>query len=148
VLEELIEENNEKVLVFVPFTGALNALAEALRKRWSVEVVDGSVSAGKRTDIFRRFRSSADPHVIVAHPATMAHGLDLTAASLSVWYAPLPRAEIYAQANARTDGSKQTAKIDVAHISATADEKRIYQALKEKGRLQDIVLDLVKKGVR
>jgi len=148
VLEELIEENNEKVLVFVPFTGALNALADELRKRWSVEVVDGSVSAGKRTDIFRRFRSCADPHVIVAHPATMAHGLDLTAASLSVWYAPLPRAEIYAQANARTDGSKQTAKIDVAHIYATAEEKRIYTALKEKGRLQDIVLDLVKKGVR
>lgn len=33
-------------------------------------------------------------------------------------------------------------------VRATAEEKRIYTALKEKGRLQDIVLDLVKKGVR
>jgi superfamily II DNA or RNA helicase len=144
VLEELIEENDEKVLVFVPFTGALNAIATALRKRWSVEIVDGSVSAGKRTQIFQAFRAGKDPHILVCHPGTMAHGLDLTAASLSIWYAPYCRAEIYQQANARTDGSRQTKKIDIAHIYATAEEKRIYTALKEKGRMQDIVLDLAK----
>lgn len=145
VLEELIEENNEKVLVFVPFTGALEAVAAALRKRWSVEIVEGDVSPSRRLQIFRDFRTNKDPHVLVCHPQCMAHGLDLTAASLSIWYAPFWRAEIYQQANARTDGSKQTAKIDIAHIYATPEEHRIYQVLKEKGRLQDAVLDLLKK---
>lgn len=146
VLEELIEENDEKVLVFVPFTGPLDAVAEALRKRWSVEVVDGGVSKGKRDRIFQDFQTLKDPHVIVAHPATMAHGLDLTAASLIIWYAPHTKHEEYVQACARIDGSKQKAKIDIAHIYATAEERRIYAALREKGRLQDVVLDLVKNN--
>jgi superfamily II DNA or RNA helicase len=145
VLEELIEENDEKVLVFVPFTGALNAIAEALRKRWGVEIVDGSVSAGRRTQIFRDFRTNESLRVLCVHPQCMAHGLDLTTASLSIWYAPYLKAEIYQQANARTDGSRQTKKIDIAHIYATAEEKRIYASLKEKGRLQDIVLGMMNK---
>jgi SNF2 family DNA or RNA helicase len=146
VLEELIEENDEKVLVFVPFTGVLDALAIELRKKWTVAVVDGSVSPSKRNQIFKDFRSSKDPHVLVCHPQVMAHGLDLTAATLSVWYAPYQKAEIYQQANARTDGSKQKVKIDIAHIYATAEEHRAYQVLGGKGRFQDIVLDLSKGG--
>lgn len=146
VLQELIEENNEKVLVFVPFTGALDTLATELRKRWSVAVVDGGVSPGKRAQIFRDFRAQSDPWIILANPDTMAHGLDLTAASLSIWYAPYLKAAKVQQANARTDGSKQTAKIDIAHIYATAEEKRAYAVLREKGRLQDVVLALANGG--
>lgn len=147
VLEELIEENDEKVLVFVPFTGALDAIATELRKKWSVAVVDGGVSAGKRAEIFRNFRTLSDPHILVCHPQVMAHGLDLTAASLSIWYAAYWKPEIYQQANARTDGSKQTKKIDIAHIYATAEEKRIYSVLQGKAKFQDIVLTLAKEGI-
>lgn len=146
VLEELIEENNEKVLVFVPFKGVVDALAKKLKKRWSIEIVDGRVSAGKRNKIFRDFRTLKDPHVLVCHPQVMAHGLDLTTATLSIWYAPFFKAEIYQQANARIDGSKQTVKMDIAHIYATAEEQRVYEALNNKGKFQDIVLDLIKKG--
>ena len=142
VLEELVEGNNEKVLVFVPFTAAVDAVAKGLRKRWSVEIVDGRVSTGKRNQIFKDFRQSPDPHVLVCHPGTMAHGLDLTAASLIIWYAPFWKAEIYQQANARIDGSKQKVKIDIAHIYATPEEQRIYQVLQGKGRMQDVVLSM------
>ena len=147
VLEEMIEENNEKVLVFVPFTGALDALAAELRKKWSVAIVDGGVSGSKRTEIFRAFRTLPDPWIILANPDTMAHGLDLTTASLSIWYAPYLKAAKVQQANARTDGSKQTAKIDIAHIYATAEEKRAYAVLREKGRLQDVFLNLNDRGM-
>lgn len=144
VLEELIRQNDEKVIVFVPFTGALNAVAGELRKTWSVEIVDGSVGAGKRTQIFRDFRQRKDPHVIIAHPQCMAHGLDLTTASLIIWYAPVHANKIYEQACARIDGSGQKVKIDIAHIYATSEEKRIYEALKSKQRLQDAVNELLK----
>ncbi|UCE99959.1 MAG: hypothetical protein JSV82_02520, partial [Planctomycetota bacterium] len=147
VLEELIEENDEKVLVFVPFTGVLDALATELRKKWTVDVVDGRTSAGKRNRIFRDFRTLPNPHVLVCHPQVMAHGLDLTAASLSIWYAPIiGKNEIYLQANARMDGSRQKVKMDIAHIYATAEERRSYKVLKDRGRFQDIVLDLLKGG--
>jgi len=142
VLEEVIAENDEKVIVLVPFTGALDAVATELRKKWSVAVVDGRVSAGARTTIFREFRTLPNPHVLVAHPQVLAHGLDLTAATLTIWYAPTYKAEVYQQANARMDGSKQKIKIDICHLYATAEEKRIYQVLKERGKLQDIVLSL------
>jgi len=145
LLYEVIEENAEKVVVLVPFTGALDAVATELRKRWSVAVVDGRVSAGKRTQIFREFRSAKDPHILLAHPQVLAHGLDLTAASLTVWYAPTWKAEVYQQANARTDGSRQEVKIDICHLYATAEEKRIYAVLKEKGKLQEVVLSLSKE---
>lgn len=142
VLEELIEGNLEKVLVFAPFTAVLENLAERLRKRWSVAVVNGRVSALARTEIFSNFRRQKDPHILVCHPGTMQHGLDLTSASLAIWYAPTTKPEEYQQANARIDGSKQKAKMDIAHIYATAEEQRIYSVLKGKGRMQDVVLSL------
>ena len=146
ILEELISENNEKVLVFVPFTGALNTLAAELRKKWSVAIVEGATSPAQRNKIFREFRTLPDPWIILANPDTMAHGLDLTTATLSIWYAPYVKAAKVQQANARTDGSKQNTKIDIACIYATAEEKRMYAALREKKRLQDIILDLAKEN--
>jgi len=84
----------------------------------------------------------------MANPDTMAHGLDLTTASLSIWYAPYLKAAKVQQANARTDGSKQSAKIDIAHIYATAEEKRAYDVLLGKGRFQDVVLEMTNNGGR
>jgi len=145
VLEEAIEENNgEKVIVFLPFKGPLNIVANELKKKWSVEVVDGGVSAGKRNQIYKDFQTKKDPHVLVAHPQCMAHGLELTAASLIVYYAPITSNEIYTQACCRIDGGGQKSKIDIMHISATPTERRIYSVVREKGKLQDVVLDLLK----
>lgn len=147
VLEEVIAENNEKILVFIPFRGALHAVAKELQKRWTVEVVDGGVSVPRRNQIFTDFQTKKDPHIIVAHPQTMAYSLCLDRASLVVWYAPYPANKTYDQANARPDGSGQKAgKIDICHISATATERRIYAALREKGRLQDVVLELLNEA--
>ena len=142
LLEELVEANDEKVLVFVPFTAAVDAVAAHLGKRWEVAIIDGRVSTGKRNAIFKEFRTNRNLKVIVCHPGTMAHGLDLTSASLAIWFAPINKAELYQQANARIDGSKQKVKMDVAHIYATAEEQRTYSVLQGKGRMQDVVLGM------
>lgn len=147
VLRELIAGNDEKCLVFVPFTGALEAVARELRKHWSVAIVNGDTPAGRRNEIFRNFQSSKDPHIIVAHPQTMSYSLNLCAASLLVHYAPTPSGKIFQQANARIDGDNQKVKQDIALISATQTERRIYQALLGKGKFQDIVTDLL-RGAR
>lgn len=149
VVEELIEENEEKVIIFVPFTGVLEALARELRKKWSVEVVDGSTSKAKRDQILSpttgSFQTQKDPHVLVAHPQCMAHGLELSRASLIVWYAPHNNADQYGQANCRIDGGGQSVKMDIAHISATRQERIIFQGLRDKRKAQDIVCELFKK---
>ena len=145
VIEEAIEENNEKVIVFFPFTGVLDAFARELKKKWSVAVVDGGVSAGKRAQIFSDFQKTKDPHVLVAHPACMAHGLELSAASLIIWGAAHNNADQYGQANCRIDGGAQTVKIDIMHITATRQERMIFQALRDKRKLQDVVVELFSK---
>jgi SNF2 family DNA or RNA helicase len=146
VLKEIIEECEQKVIVFVPLTGALNAVAADLRKHWTVEIVDGSVGVNKRNRIFADFRRSKDPHVLVANAAAMSHGLTLTEASTIVWYAPTNSNDVYNQANARIVRPGQNHTTNIVHLYATPEERRIYQGLKEKTRLQDVVLELAKGG--
>ncbi|OHD24255.1 MAG: hypothetical protein A2Y38_20015 [Spirochaetes bacterium GWB1_59_5] len=149
VLEEAIEENGPgKVIVFLPFKGPLNIIANELKKKWTVEVVDGSVGSGKRNQIFKNFQETPFPHILVAHPQCMAHGLELTASDLVIWYAPHHSNEIYTQACCRIDGGGQKSKMDIMHISATPTERKIYAAVREKGRLQDCVLSLLKEGFK
>jgi SNF2 family DNA or RNA helicase len=142
IVEELIEECRQKVLVFVPFTGALNHVAEKLSKKWSVGVIDGSVSVNKRNQIFQNFRQTTHPHVIVANAAAMSHGLTLTEASKIIWFAPAFSNDVYNQANARIVRPGQKHVTQIVHIYATAEERKIYNVLKEKGRMQDAVLEL------
>ena len=147
VLEELISDNDSKCIVFIPFIGALEAVARELSKRWTVEVIQGAVSTGKRNQIFRDFQETPNPHVIVAHPGTMSYSLDLCAASLIIWYAPPAGGnKVYQQACARIDGRNQKDKIDIAHISGTKEERAAYEVVQGKGTYQDCVLRLLKEG--
>lgn len=142
--EEIIEEANHKVIVFVPFTAALDAVAAHLRKRWSVETVDGRTSDGKRKTIFHDFQHCDHPRIIVAHPETTAHGLTLTRADTTIWYAPITSLEIFEQANNRMDRPGQKNNMTVAMIAATMFEQNLYQALKGKQDVQNAVLSLFK----
>jgi len=145
VIREVIEENLPgKVIVFAPFTSAIDALASELKKKWTVAVVDGRTSTGKRNEVFRDFQEKKDPHLLVAHPGTMAHGLELSAADLILWAAPCNSNETYQQACCRIDGGGQKNKIDICHVFATSTERKIYDTLKSKGKLQDLALDLIK----
>lgn len=146
VLQEIIEECNEKVIVFVPLTSVLESLDFHLKKQHSTAIVDGSVSKNKRNQIFRDFQNSENPRVLLANAGTMAHGLNLTAASTIVWYAPISSNDIYNQANARIVRPGQTQVTNIIRMYATPMERRMYQALAEKTRLQDIVLELAKKS--
>jgi SNF2 family DNA or RNA helicase len=142
-VREVITEVGGKVIVFVPLTGALRMLERELSKGWSVGVVNGEVSPSKRNQIFHDFQNLPDPKVLIAHPATMAHGLTLTAASTVVWYGPINSNEIYVQANGRIEriGKQHTSL--VVHIEATPLEDKIYKRLENKQSLQGLLLDML-----
>lgn len=144
VCEEIIEEASGKVIVFVPFTHTVDQVARRLRKRWSVEVVDGRTSDGERKRIFDEFQRLPDPRILVAHPGTTAHGLTLTAADTTIWYAPITQLEIFEQANNRMNRPGQKQKMTVAMIASTMLEQNLYQALKSKQDVQNQVLSLFK----
>lgn len=145
LVKEVIEEAGEKVIVFVPLTGTLHMLEKELAKHWSVGVVNGEVSSHKRNQIFHDFQHSKDPHVLIAHPGTMAHGLTLTTASTIIWYGPINSNEQYTQANGRIERIGKKHVSNVIHIEATELEYRMYERLKNKQKLQGLLLDLIQQ---
>lgn len=148
VLLELVEGSASKVIVFVPFTGALDAVTEFLRgEGFSVENIHGGVSKGERDRIFSAFQKQKDPHVIVANPAAMSHGLTLTAASTIIWFAPTMNNETYEQANMRIVRPGQTLNTLIAHIEGSLVERKAYERLQHRGKMQGFLLDLMKEGV-
>lgn len=145
LVKEVIEEAGEKVIVFVPLTGTLHMLERELSKHWTVGVVNGQVSASKRNQIFNDFQHGRDPHVLIAHPGTMAHGLTLTTASTIVWYGPVNSNDTYVQACGRIERIGKRHVSNVIHIEATDLEHRAYQRLQNKQKLQGILLDLIQE---
>lgn len=144
LVREIIEQADAKVIVFVPLTGALHMLAEELRKDYTVEVVHGGVSKTERDRIFGSFQKAKDPRVLVANAAAMSHGLTLTASNTIVWYAPTTSNEIYEQANARIVRPGQKLNTLIVHIEASDVERRMYERLQHKGKMQGVLLNLLK----
>jgi SNF2 family DNA or RNA helicase len=145
IVKELIEEAGEKVIVFVPLTGTLRMLERELSKHWTIGVVNGSVSSSKRNTLFHNFQNEQDPRVLIAHPATMAHGLTLTSASTVIWYGPITSNEQYVQANGRIERIGKRHVSNVVHIEGTDLEHAMYQRLANKQKLQGLLLDLIQQ---
>ena len=144
-VKEVIEEAGGKVIVFVPLTGTLKMLERELSKQWTVATVNGAVSSSARDQIFYNFQHAADPKVLIAHPATMAHGLTLTAASTIVWYGPIASNEQYTQANGRVERIGKRHVSNVVHIQSTLLEKKVFDRLAGKQKMQGLLLDLIQQ---
>jgi len=145
VLQEVIEESEGKVIVFVPLTAVLEHVAEYLSHHWEVAIVHGETSKSDRDEIFRAFQQSPNPHVLVANPGTMSHGLTLTQATTVVWYAPVHSNDTYEQACARVRRPGQTRTTVIVHIAGSEIERRIYERLKTKQKMQGLLLDMMKE---
>lgn len=144
LVKEIIDEAGAKVIVFVPFTGALNAVAAALGADFTVEMIHGGVSKNERDKIFSAFQKSPDPRVLVANAAAMSHGLTLTAANTIVWYAPVNSNETYEQANARIVRPGQKLNTLIVNVEGSDMERKMYARLQHKGRMQGLLLELLK----
>jgi len=144
-LKEVIDETNQKVLVFVPFKHVISILAGKLQADGiTAEIISGDVPVNKRTDIFTRFQTTQDPRVLIIQPQSAAHGVTLTAADTVVWWGPVPSLETYAQANARVHRSGQRHPTTVVQLQGSSVERHIYQLLDNKIDIHSKVIDLYK----
>lgn len=139
---ELISEAEGKVIVFAPFKFAVRMLEKVVGQRFTVAAISGDTNKTERDRIFTEFRHSKNPHVIVAHPGCMSHGLTLVEANTIIWYSPTHSAETYTQANARIHRPGQTRHTHIVHIQSTEIEKRIYNRLKQRQKVQGVLLDM------
>ena len=146
VLEEIIETASHKILILAPLTSVTNMIYSHLRDRYTVEKITGEVNVKARDKIFQNFQESSAPRIIAAHPGCMSHGLTLTEADLTVWYAPTDDDEAYTQANKRMDRPGQQNAMLIARISSTPLEREIYRRLDAGEGMQGLILQLVKEG--
>lgn len=144
---DIICEAEGKTIVFVPFVSSVEYVASYLRaKGITVECIYGEVSKAERDRIFGAFQHSQEPRVIVAQPAAMSHGLTLTAANTVIWYAPIFSNDIYDQACARITRPGQTKAQLIVNLEGSPVEQSMYTRLKNKQRMQGILLALVEDG--
>lgn len=147
-LLEVIEEASQKVIIFAPYRHAIDILSEKLTEnKISNAVINGGISATKRTDIFHRFQTTDTPQVLVIQPQAAAHGVTLHAANVVVWWGPIMSIETYLQANARVHRAGQHHPCTVVHLQGSPVESHIYKMLSQKIDIHSKLIDLYKNVV-
>jgi SNF2 family DNA or RNA helicase len=168
-VREIIEEADHKVIIWCPFKHVMEHLRQHISSWFNesgaakgdgtafgnlllgtvsqnVAVINGDVGNSARTDIITRFQNTSDPlKVLIAHPATAAHGLTLTAANICVWYGPTFSADIWSQANARVNRPGQKHHMTVVKLGSTALEWEAYGVAEAKVGRQEKILTLYRK---
>lgn len=142
---DVIEQSGTKVIIFCPFKGTMEYVAQEIGKHYPTACINGEVAKGARDKIFHDFQTGREPHVLVAQPAAMSHGLTLTAASTIVWYAPIYSQETYTQANARITRPGQKHSQLIVHIEGSPIERRMYQRLQQKAQMEGLLLDTIRE---
>jgi SNF2 family DNA or RNA helicase len=140
---DAIESTDRKVLVFVPFTHALEGIFKKLTDaKIECALVHGATPKKQRDYIFHLFQNTTKFKAICAHPVCMSHGLTLTEADTVIWAGPTTSLETFEQANARVRRIGQHHKQQVLMFQSTPAEKKMYQRLRAKQQVQDNILEL------
>lgn len=148
VVHEVVDETSNKVLVFVPFTHTIELLEKYLTKHGITnEIINGSVSVNRRTDIVTHFQNNEQPKVLIIQPQAASHGLTLTAADTIIWYAPCTSVETYLQANARIDRPGQVNAMTIVHLSGSQVERRMYSLLRGNVANHSEIIELYKQEI-
>lgn len=142
VLKEVLEETEQKIIVFAPFKHTVDTIHNVLSSHYSVEKIYGDTKKKERDAIFNMFNNSIHPKVLVAHPGVMSHGLTLTAANIIVWFSPTTSYETRDQANARIVRPGQVHHTHIVDIVATPVEQRMLNRLNNKQKTQGVLLDM------
>ena len=154
-LRTLISQANAKVLVIAPYKGILRVIADEMRvpdkhsglPGYSVEILNGDVTARQRVDIVNRFKNEEHPHVLACHPRVMAHGLNLTEADTTIFYAPINSNDEYVQVIERYNRLGQKNTMNLLRMRAHHIETAIYKTVDERGTMQNNILELYHQAI-
>lgn len=151
VLREAIESASAKVIVVVPFKGALRDISYALanppkgEKAYSVGMMNGDVGRAKRTQIIQAFKRDEHPHILAVDARVAAHGINLTEADTLVFYAPIYSNDDFEQVMDRFNRAGQTRKMTIVRIAAHPMEWEIYKVIDQRRMTQATILGLYKR---
>ena len=145
-LMDVIDQTEQKVLVFVPYRHTLQMLTEKVAAAGYVaRVIHGGVSAPQRAEIIKQFQTEDDVRILLMVPQATAHGITLTRANQVVWWGPVSSTEIYLQANSRAHRAGQKHNVTVTHLQGSPVERRVYTMLQNKIDLHNELVDLYRQ---
>jgi SNF2 family DNA or RNA helicase len=141
-LEDVLEAANGKpVLIFYAYKHDLTRIKKHLKGQ-DLRILD------KAEDI-RDWNNNKVP-IMLAHPASAGHGLNLQAGgNIIVWFGLTWSLELYSQANARLYRQGQKQNVIIHHLVAkgTIDED-VMKALENKEAGQEALLNAVKARIK
>jgi SNF2 family DNA or RNA helicase len=145
-LMEVLDETENKVIIFVPFKHTIELVKNFLNKeKISNETIDGSIPARERGEIINRFQTQAFPRVLIIQPQAASHGVTLTAADTVVFWSPVMSVETYLQCVARIDRVGQKNSMTVVHLQGSEVERKMYLMLQNKVDMHEKLVDLYKE---
>ena len=137
-LEELVEAaNGQPVLIFYAFRHDLERIQQRL-KAYKPRTLDSA------EDI--KAWNAKTIQVLLAHPASAGHGLNLQAGgNIIIWFGLNWSLELYQQANARLDRQGQTKPVIIHHmITVDTIDTKIMKAIDGKAVTQTALMEAVK----
>ena len=147
-LQEVIDETDNKVIIFVPYRHTIDVVSDSLKaKGLSTEIISGDVTAKQRSDIINRFQTSDDPKILIIQPQSASHGVTLTAADTVVFWSPVMSVETYIQCVARIDRVGQKNSMTVVHLQGADVERKMYDMLQGKINMHEKLVDLYKQEI-
>tara|TARA_R110000822_G_scaffold36783_6_gene103367 strand:+ start:1592 stop:3004 length:1413 start_codon:yes stop_codon:yes gene_type:complete len=145
-LMEVLNETENKVLVFVPFRHTIDLVSRFLNQQGvKNEIINGDVPARERAEIINRFQTQTNPQVLVIQPQAASHGVTLTAADTVVFWSPVMSVETYLQCIARIDRVGQKNSMTIVHLQGSDAERRVYAMLNGKVSSHESLVDLYRQ---
>lgn len=143
LIADLIEARKHCVVFFLWEHQRDGLVKEFTRRGITYRLIDGSVSSKDREVAVELFQAGL-VKVMLAHPASAAHGLTLTRGTTTIWASPTYNLEHFLQGNKRIYRAGQTYKTETIIVLAEGTvETRIYSRLLSKHSTQATLLDIL-----
>ena len=145
-LQDLIEEaNGQSVLIAWSFRHDEERIMKALSK-YKPTSLKGQKDASKVVSDW----NAGKIQVLLAHPASAGHGLNLQAGGhIVVWFGLNPSLELYQQFNARLDRQGQTETTSIVHlVTRGMVDEDIVKSLKDKDRTQESLMEALNVRIK
>lgn len=133
-------EADEKVVVGAHFVGDINAIAEMCRElKVKVFVLRGGVPRRQRDADILAFRNHSGPACFVAQPQAASLGIDLSTASICIWFSLTPSYVDFSQFEDRIALSNRSTIYMYLLATDTVDEL-LFETLQEDGDVAKAIM--------
>ena len=137
---DLAEQREQCVVAFNWVHQRDNLVALAEKRGLKYAVIDGSATQRQREKAVDEFQAGF-LKLILAHPASAAHGLTLTRGTTTIWTSPVYNAEHYVQFNKRIYriGQKKKSETLLVIAANTIDEEVAKRLMGKVERMSDLL---------